>query len=286
MPSNQGPASRRSWRRESFSDMSVKSGITKGSQLVRRSLSDSSSHFMAFLYRFSVLSLSSNGSLEWGDRAASLTWIEAWGELLKETGFSGLSEVSTDSSFAGDNLIREMEGRGKELIVVDSVGLSMISFILVFSVESSQKVIGEATLKSIRNKTQRVTGQKATMEKNMQSWPTQSIVCQFCVVQELALSHSWTSCRERQVWGQSELRRSAQPSRRRSYSWGRNQYDGRCSNDSIALIKKILDVRSSSIKDRNVWSKEKHVMERTFIPMSPLIKNILLIAKSGSSVFF
>ena len=49
-------------------------------------------------------------------------------------------------------------------------------------------------------------------------------------------------------------------------------------------IKKILDERSSSIRDQNFWSKGKHVMERTFISMSPFIKNILLIAKSGSSV--
>ena len=50
-------------------------------------------------------------------------------------------------------------------------------------------------------------------------------------------------------------------------------------------IKKILDVRESSIKDRSFWSKGKHAMERAFISMSPFAKNVLSIAKGGSSVF-
>lgn len=60
-------------------------------------------------------------------------------------------------------------------------------------------------------------------------------------------------------------------------------------NDSVGQlrqeIKKILDVRSSSMKDRSFWSKGKHIMELTFISISPFIKNILLVGKSGSSVY-
>jgi hypothetical protein len=60
-------------------------------------------------------------------------------------------------------------------------------------------------------------------------------------------------------------------------------------NDSVDQlrqeIKKILDVRSSSMKDRSFWSKGKHIMETIFISISPFIKNILLVGKSGSSVY-
>ena len=85
--------------------------------------------------------------------------------MLREVGDSELSELSSDSLFAGDSSSRAMEGRDKVLIVDDSAGLPVASFVLVFAVMSSQKAIGEATLKLIRNKTQRVTGKKGTMER-------------------------------------------------------------------------------------------------------------------------
>ena len=49
-------------------------------------------------------------------------------------------------------------------------------------------------------------------------------------------------------------------------------------------IKKILDARESSIRYQSFWSKAKHIMERAFVSTSPFAKNLLFIAKEGSSV--
>jgi hypothetical protein len=49
-------------------------------------------------------------------------------------------------------------------------------------------------------------------------------------------------------------------------------------------IKKTLDAREKSIKDPGVWSTTKRITEKIFTAISPLAKNVLVVAKEGSNV--
>jgi hypothetical protein len=50
-------------------------------------------------------------------------------------------------------------------------------------------------------------------------------------------------------------------------------------------IEKMLDTREESIKDQSFWSKSKNIMGNIFTATSPIAKNLLTIAKEGSSVY-
>jgi hypothetical protein len=50
-------------------------------------------------------------------------------------------------------------------------------------------------------------------------------------------------------------------------------------------VEKMLDTREESIKDRSFWSKSKNIMGNIFTSTSPIAKNLLTIAKEGSSVY-
>jgi hypothetical protein len=49
-------------------------------------------------------------------------------------------------------------------------------------------------------------------------------------------------------------------------------------------IKRMLDLRQQSGGNNDIWSKVKVMMERTFTALSPLAKNLLIVAKGASSV--
>jgi hypothetical protein len=50
-------------------------------------------------------------------------------------------------------------------------------------------------------------------------------------------------------------------------------------------IKKTLDARAESFKDPGLWSTTKRVTEKIFTAITPLAKNVLLVAKAGSNVY-
>ena len=50
-------------------------------------------------------------------------------------------------------------------------------------------------------------------------------------------------------------------------------------------IKKTLDARNNAFKNPNFWSKSKRITEEIFTAISPFVKNVLFVAKEGSSVF-
>lgn len=54
--------------------------------------------------------------------------------------------------------------------------------------------------------------------------------------------------------------------------------------DLREAIKKTLDVRASSIRDKSLWAKGKRCTERIFTAISPFAKFSLLVAKDGSNV--
>ena len=51
-------------------------------------------------------------------------------------------------------------------------------------------------------------------------------------------------------------------------------------------VEKLLNVREESINDRGFWSKSKNLVETIFTSTSPIVKNLLQIAKHGSAVYF
>jgi hypothetical protein len=51
-------------------------------------------------------------------------------------------------------------------------------------------------------------------------------------------------------------------------------------------VETMLTAREKSIKNLEFWSKKKRIVKRIFIMVSPFAKNILQIAKEGSSVLF
>jgi hypothetical protein len=53
-----------------------------------------------------------------------------------------------------------------------------------------------------------------------------------------------------------------------------------------AEINKILESHKNSVKNANILSKGKSIVERTFKALSPFAKNILIVAKEGQSVIF
>jgi hypothetical protein len=49
-------------------------------------------------------------------------------------------------------------------------------------------------------------------------------------------------------------------------------------------INKMLNARQHQVKSKGVWSKGKHLMERSFKALSPLAKNLLIMSQDASSV--